>query len=1733
MGFFSQLGLLLWKNVLLQKHKILVSVFEILLPVLFAVLILIIRNVTKAETYPDPTSYSEYSARDFHVPYGFGNGLQLGFTPDTPLTRKLMEKVFEKAMDGVVTFGPASRFPVPAINNTYGVKGFSREADMVDYYKLNSNKMPLAVVFNGLTGLTSLPQTVSFYIRPKTGDNQRWRTSTTYPFYQQGGPRSGLEPDYKGSGVLMLQSFLAETIIGEWQNGTNVTLDLKMQRMPYPPYVSDPMVLIIQQQLPLFLILSFILSVVQSTKNIVYEKERKLKESMKLMGLMPSAHWASWFITCYIYLVVAMAIYALLFGINIIKASGPVLAFSDPSLFYVFLLCYACSIVTFCFMISAVVQKANIGAAVSGVMFFAFYLPNFFLNSRYDTMSSPQKLAACLLFNQAMAFGANVIGLYEGTGEGARWSNFHKTASVDDNFTLLDSMIMLLIDSVIHLIITWYLDNVRPGEFGVPKPFYFCFTRSYWCGPRKGGINKYENGKIGDESRFERDPVGLNAGIRICDLRKVYGKNKVAVDNLSLTMYEGQITVLLGHNGAGKTTTMSMLTGFIPPTSGTAYINEKDIRTDIDSVRESLGLCPQHNILFGTLSVEEHLTFFAKLKGCPAKRVKEEVDTMIREVGLEQKRNSPARTLSGGQKRKLSVGIALINGSKIVVLDEPSSGMDPAARRQIWDVLQRHRAGRTMLLTTHFMDEADLLGDRIAIMAEGVVKCCGTSMFLKKLYGAGYHLVIVKTPDCKVSRLTELIQSAIPTAQFEAEINAEISYLLPDDQSARFADLLRDLENQKEDLGIVNFGATATTMEEVFLKVGESASTEEDDKVVKLEGIVNDAFDQEKLVTNGTNGVQNGVQNGEQSRMQSMGVATEGAALDVLAFSRGYDKLSGLPLQLSRLRGVLVKKAIHFWRNRVITLVQLLLPVVFTIVALAVDKARPQSVTEPALAFNLNPFGGTTIPYSNGSIPNATSNAVAKMYHDQFDSSHSLPKVDVTQRSMDDYLVGTAESLGTNTYNKRVIVGAEFNSSMEARAWYNGQTYHAEPISLSFMLNALAKHAVSNKSVSMAMGVNPFPKNEDAQAERNQLLALGTGFSVGFCISIGMAFLTTSFIYFLIKERTSGAKHMQVVSGIGPVVFWMGNLIWDYINYLLPSLLLLVVFAVYGTEAYVGDGRLGIVTLLLVMFGWAILPFIYLVHFLFSSPPTGMVVIIVFNIFSGLITMTTVFVMELIPDVNDLGQTLNWVFLALFPNHCMARSFMEMYTNYLYNDICTTFNYTVMCNFTQHPCCKGYGQGCSPDSDVCFDFTEDYMRWEAPGIGRYLVFMALHGAVFLALTLMVEYNIIQRLCNCFSCFNRRARSTSGQPFFINGDATTSEDDDVAAERRRINASPASVLSQRDSLLLVNLFKQYGNFVAVDHTCVGVPEQECFGLLGQNGAGKTTTFKMLTGDVPVTGGNAYLKSWDVKNNIKRVQANMGYCPQFDALIDQMTGRETLTMYARLRGVPESNIKNCVNSLIDVLLLRPHADKLTSDYSGGNKRKLSTAMALIGDPPFILLDEPSSGMDPGARRQLWNVLSAVRASGRTLVLTSHSMEECEALCTRIAIMVNGRFVCLGSTQHLKSKFGQGYTLEARMATLENGYQAPIEPLVAYIHQCFPSAKLFDSHQGYVHMQVPDPNVRLADVFEVMERTKNELHVQDYNVHQTTLEQVFLAFTRVQTPPKESSNKSCLKRFCCCCC
>ncbi|KAK9731140.1 ABC transporter [Popillia japonica] len=304
---------------------------------------------------------------------------------------------------------------------------------------------------------------------------------------------------------------------------------------------------------------------------------------------------------------------------------------------------------------------------------------------------------------------------------------------------------------------------------------------------------------------YEKEPTNYNIGIQVNRLTKVFPGKKVAVRQVSFNMFENQITVLLGHNGAGKTTTMSMLTGMITPTEGTAIVNGYDIRTNMSQVRDSVGLCPQHNILFDELTVAEHIRFFSKLKGLNKKETDEEINTYVDLLQLEPKRNARSKTLSGGMKRKLSVAIAMCGRSKIVMLDEPTAGMDPAARRALWDMIVKQKKDRTILLSTHFMDEADLLGDRIAIMAGGQLQCCGSSFFLKKV---------------------------------ATNIGSELTYILAEDQAVVFEQMLAALERKSKSLGVNSYGISLTTMQEVFMNVGADHEQEE--------------INNRKIVTNGS-----------------------------------------------------------------------------------------------------------------------------------------------------------------------------------------------------------------------------------------------------------------------------------------------------------------------------------------------------------------------------------------------------------------------------------------------------------------------------------------------------------------------------------------------------------------------------------------------------------------------------------------------------------------------------------------------------------------------------------------------------------------------------------------------------------------------------------------------------------------------------------------------------------------
>lgn len=574
----------------------------------------------------------------------------------------------------------------------------------------------------------------------------------------------------------------------------------RVQVTPFPitAFKGNQFFSAVSQVFGLFLVLGYFYPVSQVIGSIVSEKETKIREGMQMMGMAPGALGGAWLLYFFTQFGVIAIISATLLNSTMLKhSSGGLLLLQ----FWLFgLSCTALG-----YLLSTFFSRSKIAAVVGTIVYVAAFFPYFAVDN--PEKGHGGKIAASILSPVAFGIGLQVVSDVEANGVGLTMANVNTPVdNVTFAETLLmlavDTVLYLALGWYFDNVIPQEFGVAKPWYFPV-SPDYWC-GEGGMCPMRTQPPADYDNDgrqripsgtssvtSAGMEDESDRgvelrgkkpllaaadgageglSPVGTakqgrrgaviegvgshlkqlaNQGrnIKVRGLRKEFDTPdgiKVAVDDLDIDMYEGQVFALLGLNGAGKSTTISMLTGLIGPSKGYASIKGTDITTGMDKIRQSMGVCPQHDVLWGELTVKEHLQFFAALKGVPADEVDKEVAQKIREVGLTEKVEAPSASLSGGMKRKLSVAIALIGGSKVVFLDECTSGMDPWSRRSTWEVIQNNKDGRIIVMTTHFMDEADILGDRIGIMADGRVRCCGSSMFLKQHFGVGYNLTMVK-----------------------------------------------------------------------------------------------------------------------------------------------------------------------------------------------------------------------------------------------------------------------------------------------------------------------------------------------------------------------------------------------------------------------------------------------------------------------------------------------------------------------------------------------------------------------------------------------------------------------------------------------------------------------------------------------------------------------------------------------------------------------------------------------------------------------------------------------------------------------------------------------------------------------------------------------------------------------------------------------------------------------------
>ncbi|XP_040443957.1 ATP-binding cassette sub-family A member 13 isoform X2 [Falco naumanni] len=1518
-----------------------------------------------------------------------------------------------------------------------------------------------------------------------------------------------------------LQDMIERAIISA-QTGTN-TLEpsIQVQAMPYPCHTSDLFLNNIGFFFPLMMMLTWMVSVAGMVRKLVYEREIHLEEYMKTMGVHPAVHFFAWFLENVIVLTISSCALAI-----ILKASG-IFAYSNGFLIFFFLLDFGATVIMLSYFLGAFFSSADTAALCASLVYMISFLPYIVLLVLQNQLSFISQIIMCLLSTTAFGQGVFFITFFEGQEIGIQWNNVHQSMAQGGYMTFGWMCWMMFFDSILYFIGGWYFSNILPGKVGLKNRWYFPFTVAYWknlCGAERRKRHHLNSNMLFFNENFQEKDTAppswrgpcmeeANIGVMLLSLTKEHEDGqRAAVKDLSLTFHRGHITALLGPNGAGKTTVISLLTGLYPPTSGTIIINGKDIRTDLAAIRTQLGVCPQYDVLFNILTVREHLLLYGSVKapGWTKEQLNQQVNGVLEDMDLCQQQYKPVGALSGGMKRRLSIAISFIGNSNTVVLDEPTSGVDPCSRRSIWDVLLKYKTGCTLIFTTHHLDEAEVLSDRIAILQRGQLRCCGSPSYLRETYGQGHSLTLIKKPSVfeiqdpkHIVRVTSLVQTHIPEAFLKDNSGTELTYVIPERaDKTSFKGLFQALDQSLHHLHVTGYGISDTTLEEVFLKLLQ---------------------DSEKMPY-----VPQATHLDHANDVESANISLPGAS-----------SMRGARLVLAQTAALLVKRFHHVRRDWRGSVSNVLLPVIFVALAMALFSVKPLTIDYPSLKLTPKLYDNAESFFSTEDDNLGNISHILLRYFSDWDhtcmhskqgKNNSCWQMESTSpqdscgcvaeqemcpnfntsapylKNKNGHILYNLSGFLVEEYlvrhsNKARYGGWSFGgrkaselqdkklnntkSKPLAKVWYNQKGFHSLPSYLNelnnFILWLNLPPNVDWRQYGITLYSQPYG---GALLDEDKIMENVRQCGVALCIMLGFSILTASIGSAIVKDRVSGTKRLQHITGLGYKTYWLANFCCDMLFYMVPVTLCVGVISAFQLSAFTCRKNLAATLLLLILFGYATLPWMYLVSRFFSSSDVAFISYISLNFVFGLCTMLVTLLPRLLAIISkvqsfqSIYNILKWAFI-IFPQFCLGQGLIELSYNQIKFDLTSNF---------------GIDSYVSP-------FEMNFLGW-------IFVEMALQGTLLLLLRLFLQWDLLQK--------------SRGQ-YSINSIVSPSEDVDVEMERQRLFGGRTG----NDVLLLYNLRKSYGGFskknTAVESISLGIRRGECFGLLGTNGAGKSTTFKMLTGDIIPSAGRAVIRT-PTGSEMDLLSASsegilIGYCPQQDALDELLTGWEHLYYYCTLRGVPKQDIHKVAEDLVNQLHFNTHADQLVRTYSAGTKRKLSTAVALVGKPQILLLDEPSSGMDPCSKRYLWKTILKEVQDGCAAVLTSHSMEECEALCTRLAIMVNGSFKCLGSPQHIKNRFGNGYSVKVWL-NKEISYQRKILDCLQ-LH--FPGTQFKGQHLNLLEYLIPRSQGCLAELFRVLENLKAFPPIKHYSISQTTLEQVFINFATQQQGVSHSSQES----------
>ena len=592
------------------------------------------------------------------------------------------------------------------------------------------------------------------------------------------------------------------------------------------------------------------------------------------------------------------------------------------------------------------------------------------------------------------------------------------------------------------------------------------------------------------------------------------------------------------------------------------------------------------------------------------------------------------------------------------------------------------------------------------------------------------------------------------------------------------------------------------------------------------------------------------------------------------------------------------------------------------------------------------------------------------------------------------------------------------NKNYEFVELVNSRVIQGVPLYTSLFLEKIINKASNNKVI-----IN-YSHKVFAKTAKQELSSSSSSSTVALFVCIAFSLIPANFITIIVREKNNNSKHLMCLSGMNLLSYWLVNFIFELGKYYFTGgiiILLLVIFDYYFDY----------IVYFYLLYGPSLIVMTYVTSFIFTDESAAQNKMILIHSLIGVLGSTVIIILREIEKTKNVGKILQCI-LSVLPSFCF---------NFAYN---LSFN--------------KYGI-------YTIDYENEWMFFD--GTEMIKEFNLLLGPFLFLILEIPLYLIILILIEVFSYYNI-CGSKKSVPLITD---EINRDSGVIKEEIRAHKNPKKIdneeenvenniddnikenlidtnsINQEDFIVRIrDLQKYYRTSIynmlfsccenkgkpAIKNINFCLEKGECFGLLGLNGAGKTTTFKCITQELSPSNGEIFLNEEKTNNNFEAIKTKFGYCPQYDAIFEYMTVYENLEFYAKLKGVKEEFLNKLVNDIIYEMKLDEFIKKISGRLSGGNKRKLSVAISMLCNPPVILLDEPSTGMDPEARRFMWSIIHKMSTKGKksSVIMTTHSMDEAETLCKRMGIMVNGEFVCLGKANEIKNKYGYGFELNLRI-------------------------------------------------------------------------------------------------------